>query len=98
MFFLTGSQRFHLMENVSETLAGRLAVIDILGLSQAEIMLKAELSKPFIPAMNYVNSKNKMDLSKSSLKNVYEKICRGSFPKLIAEEAVPRDPFLRFLC
>ena len=37
MFWLTGSQKFHLMQNVSETLAGRVAILDLLGLSNAEL-------------------------------------------------------------
>jgi predicted AAA+ superfamily ATPase len=35
MFWLTGSQKFHLMKGISESLAGRVAIIDMLGLSQA---------------------------------------------------------------
>ena len=36
-FWLTGSQKFHMMKNVSESLAGRIAVIEMYGLSQSEI-------------------------------------------------------------
>ena len=34
-FWLTGSQQFHLMKGVSESLAGRVAVVSLLGLSRA---------------------------------------------------------------
>ena len=37
MFWLTGSQKFKMMQNISESLAGRVAVFDMAGLSNAEI-------------------------------------------------------------
>jgi len=36
LFWLTGSQKFTLMKGITETLAGRVAIIDMLGLSQGE--------------------------------------------------------------
>ena len=36
MFWLTGSQQFHLMKGVSESLAGRIAIVRLSGLSQKE--------------------------------------------------------------
>jgi predicted AAA+ superfamily ATPase len=49
-FWLTGSQKFHLMRGVSESLAGRVAVLDLLGLSRAEIAGRAATSRPFLPS------------------------------------------------
>ena len=37
MFWLTGSQKFKMMQNVSESLAGRVAVFDMAGLSSAAL-------------------------------------------------------------
>ena len=55
-FWLTGSQKFHLMRNVSESLAGRVAIIDMLGISQAELQGRYDL--PFLPNLNgYQKSK-----------------------------------------
>ena len=52
--WLTGSQVFHLMKNVSETLAGRIAIINLLGFSQREI--KQEFKKEsFVPDLVYLN-------------------------------------------
>lgn len=42
---MTGSQAFHLMKNVSESLAGRVSIVNLLGLSDAEIY--QEPSEPF---------------------------------------------------
>ena len=36
-FWLTGSQQFHLMKGVSESLAGRVGVVNLLGFSQREL-------------------------------------------------------------
>ncbi|MBO4311381.1 MAG: AAA family ATPase, partial [Desulfovibrionaceae bacterium] len=36
MFWLTGSQQFQLMKNISESLAGRVGILHLQGLSQAE--------------------------------------------------------------
>ena len=36
-YWLTGSQAFHLMKNISETLAGRVGILNLLGLSSDEI-------------------------------------------------------------
>ena len=45
-YWLTGSQMFHLMQNVSESLAGRVGIINLLGFSQAE--LGGRHSAPFL--------------------------------------------------
>lgn len=37
LFWLTGSQKFSMMKGVSESLAGRVAIFDLSGLSSAEI-------------------------------------------------------------
>lgn len=46
-FWLTGSQKFNLMKEIQESLAGRVAIIDMLGLSNKEIENKADNSIPF---------------------------------------------------
>ena len=54
MFYLTGSQQFHLMKNVSESLAGRIGILNLLGLSLREIK-EIEFNKPFIPTKEYLD-------------------------------------------
>ena len=51
MFWLIGSQKFHLMKGVTESLAGRVAIVDLLGLSNAEIENRAN-NKPFVPTLD----------------------------------------------
>lgn len=47
MFWLTGSQQFHMMKGVSESLAGRVCIVELMGLSNRELM--GITSKPFLP-------------------------------------------------
>ncbi|MCF8104448.1 MAG: ATP-binding protein [Desulfohalobiaceae bacterium] len=47
LFIITGSQNFMLMENLSESLAGRVAVVPFLGLSGKEWNLTGEVSRHF---------------------------------------------------
>ncbi|MCL2217629.1 MAG: AAA family ATPase [Defluviitaleaceae bacterium] len=53
-FFLTGSQSFELMENVTESLAG---ILELHGLSLREINGE-EWNKPFLPTMEYLKGRN----------------------------------------
>jgi predicted AAA+ superfamily ATPase len=52
-FWLTGSQQFQLMRNVSESLAGRVAVLQLLGLSRREIVGDGAAQKPFLPTTSF---------------------------------------------
>lgn len=36
-FLLTGSQQYHLMKNISESLAGRIAILELAGFSMREL-------------------------------------------------------------
>lgn len=89
-YWLTGSQHFRLMKNVSETLAGRVAILNLLGLSNKELENKGKSSKPFIPEKikNYSEKSNSR-----TLKTVYKRIWRGSFPKISADRNMDRDLF-----
>jgi predicted AAA+ superfamily ATPase len=80
LFWLTGSQMFNLMKNMTESLAGRVAVLTLQGLSQAEKTGGAD-SEPFLPS-----SELKKDIPQMSLSDIYTLIHKGSYPKLIASE------------
>lgn len=81
LFWLTGSQKFHLMKNVTESLAGRVAIIDMLGLSQSEIEGRVDKSKPFLPTNDWIENGRKKSKS-NDLMGVYKRIWKGSFPAL----------------
>ena len=76
-FFLTGSQNFRLMRNVTESLAGRAGIINMIGLSLREIN-NVEYSKTFKPTTAH------FDAMKKTLKasDIEEIIHKGSFPEL----------------
>ena len=80
MYWLTGSQKFHLMKGITESLAGRVAVLDLLGLSQAELDQRMGVSKPFLPNSGWIQHANKAVIKSASLMDVYEQIWTGSFP------------------
>lgn len=93
MFWLTGSQKFHLMQGITETLAGRVAVLDLLGLSQAEIEGRGEDALPFLPDSSWLlQARNNAGPAKPVLE-VYRRIWRGAYPKVVLEENMPRDLF-----
>jgi predicted AAA+ superfamily ATPase len=95
MFWLTGSQKFHLMKGVAETLAGRIGILDMLGLSQAEIDGRAQTSQPFVPTAQWLaQARNHAIISKSA-PELYRSIWRGSFPEAALNIAMPREVFYR---
>ena len=55
MYWLIGSQKFHLMKGITESLAGRVAIVDLLGLSQAELDGRADLVDPFMPTPEWID-------------------------------------------
>ena len=90
MFFLTGSQRFEAMEQISESLAGRVAIIDMYGFSNKE--LNSAVQYPFVPDIGSLrNEKNAED--NMSMKEVFKRIFKGSFPEIYANENLQRDVF-----
>ncbi len=78
LFCLSGSQPFELMKNVSESLSGRVGIIELCGLSLREIAGDS-FNKRFLPTMEYVQERSK---SAKPPKNIWEIIHRGSYPEL----------------
>ena len=78
-FFMTGSQSFQLMRQVSESLAGRVAILELTGLSLREIK-NINFTEPFIPTMEYIKHREKQSVSLDN--NLWETIHRGSYPAL----------------
>lgn len=74
MFWLTGSQQFHLMKGVSESLAGRIGILNLYGLSNAEI--EGRRSQAFLPDTQSVNVPAKSPIE------LFERIWRGSYPEI----------------
>ncbi|MEN8236192.1 MAG: ATP-binding protein [Pseudomonadota bacterium] len=93
LFWLTGSQKFHLMKGITESLAGRVAIIDLLGLSQAEIDGRHDKTEPFLPTLDWINSAKKNMTKPKPLIDVYERIWLGAFPKLTQDPKISSNIF-----
>ena len=86
MYWLTGSQQFHLMKNVSESLAGRVGIINLNSFMYSEIV-KNEKKELFDPAkLNEYKTMPKVDVNK-----LYEIIFKGGMPTLYMEKDMSRD-------
>lgn len=78
--WLTGSQRLPLMQGVTESLAGRVGIIDLQGLSANEIN-GTNNTDPFLPETDQLF--NRMNHArKQSLKEIYQLIWQGSMPAM----------------
>ena len=85
LFYLTGSQQFHLMKNVSESLAGRIGILNLLGLSLREIN-HIDFNIPFLPTNKYLEERKKYQTS-ISYDEIWNIIHKGSMPALYQEDS-----------
>lgn len=91
-FWITGSQVFRLMKNVSESLAGRVGIVNLLGLSDAEIY--QEPSEPFHTNTEHLMKRLSVRTPKG-LNEIYHRIFKGSMPELYADENVDWETYYR---
>lgn len=80
-FWLTGSQELKLMKGVQESLAGRVAVLSMTTLSQAEI--SGVQASPLCVALPELQTRAK-DRKKMDAGEVFERIFRGSMPGVVS--------------
>ncbi len=86
LYYLTGSQMFHMMKNVGESLAGRVGILSMYSLSRAEI--EGRQSIPFRP------DRIERTESNDTITDIFEKIYRGGMPKMITDRGLqPEDYF-----
>ena len=96
LFWLTGSQKFELMRGITESLAGRVAIIDMLGLSQAELDERGASSPPFVPTAQWLAAARTASTNQSKpLLAVFRQIWLGSYPRLNEQGPKARDLFYR---
>lgn len=82
-FFFTGSQKLQLMEQVSESLSGRVSIVELDGLSLREIH-DVDFNCHFVPSEEYLAEREKA--RRPYERDVWKIIHRGSFPELYANE------------
>lgn len=78
MFILSGSQKLELMKGMSESLAGRVSIAELSGLSLREIH-KIKFNKHFVPTKEYISTREK---EIKPYKNLWDTIHKGSYPEL----------------
>ena len=79
-FVLSGSQRYEMMTGITESLAGRINLLDLYGLSMREIQGDC-FCEEFMPTQEYLEKRNPKPLKYNE---VWENIWRGFFPEIVA--------------
>ena len=95
MYVLTGSNQFELQEAISESLAGRTAVLNMSSLSNVEI--ERQIGDIFNPHLEALFSKYQKIDSKELYKSkseIFEKIFKGGMPEYITTN-INRDDFFK---
>ena len=80
-FWLTGSQAFKLMQGIQESLAGRVAVLSLASLSQAEIY--GNRLEPFVLDMKKLSARSR-ERKPANIKEIFNRIYKGSMPAVIS--------------
>ncbi len=80
-FWLTGSQVFKLMRGVQESLAGRVAVLSMTSLSQAEI--SGGRMEPFTIDLQALSDRAK-EREPLDTRGIFERIYQGSMPAIVS--------------
>ena len=89
-FWLTGSQAFQLMKGVQESLAGRVAVLSMTSLSQAEI--DGAAAQPFTVELGALSDR-KAGRMPMDTPAIFERIFRGSMPAIVSGQNSNRQIF-----
>lgn len=77
-FILSGSQKLELMKGGSESLAGRVSICELSGLSLREIN-QVDFNRHFVPTDDYIEEREKNLIP---YKNIWNIIHKGSYPEL----------------
>lgn len=90
-FWLTGSQSYKLMKLTQESLAGRIAILNLSSLSQHELFANNNL-KPFEISLESLELRENNNKS-ASLDEIYKRIWQGGMPGLASGKYTNRDIF-----
>ena len=89
-FWLTGSQLYKLMHGVQESLAGRVALLNLFPLSQSEAEGRDE--PPFTVELNDL-VKRKTSVRPTLAPETFQRIWRGGMPAILSGAVTDRDVF-----
>lgn len=90
-YWLTGSQAFKLMELAQESLAGRVAILHMSGLSQHEIY-GSGICTPFALNLDRLKEREKTN-APADIAQIYDRIWKGAMPGLASGKFSDRDVF-----
>lgn len=97
MYFLTGSQQFKLMETASESLSGRIGIVQLYPLSAREIR-EDENSESFIPTKDFILTRNSLLKQRdSNVKKTWLSIYTGGYPEVVKGNVLPKDFYANYL-
>lgn len=99
MYYLTGSQQFHLMESATESLSGRIGIVQLYPFSEREL-LGDSFTEPFIPTKEYLLERNSSLLKAKtdfSVQKTWKSIHRGFFPEVALEKVTSNDFYANYL-
>ena len=82
-FWLTGSQIFKLMRGVQESLAGRVAVLNLSSLSQNEIYNSSCSNVPFTLDFKALNERQK-NVKPATVLDIFKRIFTGGMPAIVS--------------
>lgn len=80
----------HVMKNISESLAGRVGILSLLGLSRWEMVGQGAGRPAFLPDPELFQGSKGAALT---LQELYQIIWRGSFPAMALDDGLNRDQF-----
>ena len=86
--WMTGSQQYNLMQGVTESLAGRVAIIDMQGFSIYERDGKGDKQRPFLPSANPARA-----LKRRNVADTFKIIWQGAFPDVVNADEEHRETF-----
>ena len=89
MYIITGSQIYKLMNNVSQSMAGRISIIHMSVLSRNEVISRKEDIFDF----NIKNIEKKAKANPLPVKELYETIVKGYYPELYSNKLLIPENF-----
>lgn len=82
-FFLSGSQQYQMMKNVSESLVGRIGILNLYGMSLREFC-GIDCDLPFLPDHGYFEERKK-NLVPLEYNATWARIHRGTMPAMVTD-------------
>lgn len=90
-FWLTGSQSYKLMKLAQESLAGRIAILNLTTLSQNELYSNSSV-KPFQVSLDSLTERSN-NKKAANIEEIFERIWKGGMPGLASGKFTNRDIF-----